>query len=62
MAKQLIYLDSYLLQKDMRIRLPKSLLGNLKVKKGETVFNIYLDKSDNSLVLKIREINSRNNE
>ena len=30
----LIYLDTYVLQQDMRIRLPKSVLANLGVEKG----------------------------
>ena len=36
MAKELIYLDTYALQQDMRIRLPKSILNNLPVEKGTT--------------------------
>ena len=52
MKENLIYLDTYVLQQDMRIRLPKSILGNLSVKKGITKFEIYLDKNENALVLK----------
>lgn len=51
MDNSLIYLDSYILQKDMRIRLPKSILENMEVSKGQTNFSIYLDKENNSLVL-----------
>lgn len=29
--EELIYLDTYVLQQDMRIRLPKSVLANLNV-------------------------------
>ena len=29
-----IYLDTYLLQQDMRVRLPKSVISNLGVEKG----------------------------
>ena len=52
MSDELIYLDTYLLQQDMRIRLPKSILENLNVEKGKTRFAIYLDKSSDQLVLK----------
>ncbi len=48
-----VYLDSYVLQNDMRIRLPKSILNNLPVKKGETKFAVYLDSVNRELVLKI---------
>ena len=46
MNEKLIYLDSYVVQKDMRIRLPKSILTNMNVEKG---------KSMNALVLKLSE-------
>ena len=52
MRENLIYLDTYILQQDMRIRLPKNILGNLSVEKGITKFEIYLDKQENILVLK----------
>ncbi len=52
MSEDLIYLDSYRLQQDMRIRLPKCILENLNAKKGVTLFNIYLDKTTGSIVLK----------
>ena len=38
-----IYLDTYLLQQDMRVRLPKSVISNLGVEKGKTKFDIYLN-------------------
>ena len=47
----LIYLDRYVLQKDMRIRMPKSILVNLDVNKGETMFSIYIDKINKQIVL-----------
>ena len=34
MNKEPIYLDTYVLQQDMRIRLPKSILNNLPIEKG----------------------------
>lgn len=52
MEKNLIYLDTYVLQQDMRIRLPKSILSNMHAEKGKTLFSIYYDNETNSLVLK----------
>ena len=52
MSEDLIYLDCYRLQQDMRIRLPKCILENLNAEKGMTLFNIYLDKTTGSIVLK----------
>lgn len=51
MDKNLIYLDTYLLQQDMRIRMPKTILTNLGVHKGVSKFDILLDKEQNCLVL-----------
>lgn len=53
--KSKIYLDTYVLQQDMRIRLPKSVLSNLNVIKGSTKFDIYYDSEDETIVLKPRE-------
>lgn len=50
--KDLIYLDTYVLQQDMRLRLPKSIIHNLQAEKGITEFEIFLDKSNDSLILK----------
>ena len=55
MNKNCIYLDTYVLQQDMRVRLPKSILSNLNVEKGETKFDIYLDSDENALVFRIHE-------
>lgn len=52
MNKNLIYLDTYTLQQDMRIRLSKSVLANMNIQKGKTKLEIYFDKEDNVLVLK----------
>jgi hypothetical protein len=57
MEDGLIYLDTYVLQQDMRIRLPKSILANLKVEKGKSEFSIYLDQKNNRLILKLEEDN-----
>lgn len=51
MEKDLIYLDSYTLQQDMRIRLPKSVLTNMGIEKGKTRLGIFFDKGANALVL-----------
>lgn len=48
----LIYLDTYVLQKDMRIRLPKNIVENLQVKEGITEFKIYCDVKNSQLILK----------
>ncbi len=52
MDNDIIYLDTYVLQQDMRVRMPKSILTNLNVEKGVTKFSIYLDKKNNQLILK----------
>ena len=55
MERDLIYLDTYVLQQDMRIRLPKSVLSNMNVEKGVSKFDVYFDKDTNSLVLKVKD-------
>ena len=55
MSDNLIYLDTYVLQKDMRIRLPKSILANLDADKGITKFDIYLCQKSSSLILKLHD-------
>ena len=35
MSDNLTYLDTYILQRDMRIRMPKSILKNLNAEKGK---------------------------
>lgn len=47
------YLDTYVLQQDMRIRLPKSILANLNAEKGVTKFDIYLDTQKMEIILKL---------
>jgi len=53
--EELIYLDTYVLQQDMRIRMPKSILENLNVEKGKSRFKIYCDKINSQLILKVSE-------
>lgn len=50
-----ILLDTYVLQRDMRIRMPKQILNNLNVVKGETLFDIYLNTENQEIVLRISE-------
>lgn len=56
MEQDLIYLDTYVLQQDMRIRMPKSILTNMSAEKGKTRFAVYYDKSNKCLVLKAEEV------
>ena len=53
--EDLTYLDTYVLQKDMRIRLPKSILENLNLEKGKSKFKIYYDKINAQLILKVED-------
>lgn len=55
MTGSYIYLDTYVFQQDMRVRMPKSILSNLNVEKGETKFDIYLDREEKSIILKIHK-------
>ena len=50
-----IYLDTYVLQQDMRITMPKSIISNMNVEKGKTRFDIYLDLLNKAIVMKIHE-------
>ena len=52
MDKQEVLLDSYALQKDLRIKLPKQILKNLPVVVG-TVFNIFFFLFSKEIVLRI---------
>lgn len=54
---EMIYLDTYVLQQDMRVRLPKAILTNMDVEKSKTQFDIYLDSKNNSLIFRIHEDN-----
>lgn len=45
MADSCIYLDTYVVQQDMRIRLPKAVLSNLNVKKEkQNLIYIWIQK------------------
>ena len=53
--EELIYLDTYVLQKDMRIRMPKSILENLNLEKGKSKLKVYYDKINAQLILRVDE-------
>lgn len=55
MDNELIYLDTYVLQQDMRIRMPKTILENMNLEKGKTLFDIYLNKKERLIILKPTE-------
>lgn len=57
----LVYLDTYILQQDMRVRMPKTILANLNLEKGKSRFDIYLDKLNNAIVLKPCEFQPSSN-
>lgn len=50
-----IYLDTYLFQKDNRIRLPKGVVENLEVFPGETYFDIFIEIDSGNVILKKSE-------
>ena len=53
MDGKFVYLDTYVLQQDMRIRLPKAILENMSAEKGTTKFDIYLNSDEQALMLRI---------
>lgn len=59
MEKDKVLLDTYPLQKDLRIRLPKQVLSNLQVSVG-TMFNIYINPTTNEIILKVASENENN--
>lgn len=56
MNKNEVLLDSYALQKDLRIKLPKQIKSNLPVDIG-TVFDIYINPVTNEIILRIAQQN-----
>ena len=49
-----VLLDSYALQKDLRIKLPKQIVSNLHVDVG-TVFDIYIDTGSGEIILRVSD-------
>lgn len=52
MKKGYIYLDSYIIQKDMRIRLPKQILKILNLENGVSYLDFYIDNESKTIILK----------
>lgn len=52
---KLVYLGKNLLQQDLRLRMPKSVLMNLGVEAGKSVFEIYLDVESKEIILKVSD-------
>lgn len=55
MDRKLIYLDTYIYQKDNRIRLPKGVVENLDVNPGTTCFDIFIEALSGDIVLRKTE-------
>ena len=53
MDSTVIYLDTYVLQQDMRIRLPKAILANRGAEKGVSKFDVFLDTKNKELILRL---------
>lgn len=51
----MVFLETYVLQQDMRIRLPKAILSNVRAEKGKTMFDIYFSADENSIILKVHK-------
>lgn len=58
MNKNEVLLDSYPLQKDLRIRLPKQILSNMPVRIGDTL-NIYISPGKNEIILRIPKVSKK---
>lgn len=52
--KNMILLDTYPLQKDMRIRMPKQILSNMQIEPGIN-FDIYISSSKDEIILKVNK-------
>lgn len=59
MKRNLFYLDSYIIQKDMRIRLPKAAAKNLGLECGKSLLEVYVDNKNSEIVLKVADDNSQ---
>ena len=57
-----LYLDTYVLQQDMRIRMPKQIITNLNIVPGETFFDIYIEPDSKSIILKKTDKKGSNKE
>ena len=59
MSNHPIYLDTYTLQSDARIRLPKSAIENLHAEPGKTQFKIFYDPATSELILRTDNIDPK---
>ncbi len=57
-----IYLDDYILQKDMRVRMPKEIIKNMNVKPGESYFEVYFEPDKQEIVLTVKNIQGKGDE
>lgn len=55
MNNSMVFLETYVLQQDMRIRLPKAILANIGAEKGKTMFDIYFSTDEEAIVLKVHK-------
>lgn len=62
MENKPVYMDSYTLQADSRIRLPKSVIANIHATPGETRFAIYFDNAEGVIILKPDVIKEKSEE
>ena len=53
MSLPLVYLDTYVLQSDLRIRVPKSVINNLNAIPGKTEISFYFDCASQSVVMRV---------
>ncbi|MFI3211102.1 MAG: AbrB/MazE/SpoVT family DNA-binding domain-containing protein [Peptostreptococcaceae bacterium] len=53
LENKIVYLSTYILQKDMRVRLPKTVLKNLNIENGKNSFDIYYDQDNQQLILRV---------
>lgn len=61
MDTDLVFLDTVLLQQDMRVRLPKSLIVNIDGKPGQTHLDVYFDAITKNIVIKNGDIQRNDN-
>ena len=57
-----IYLDDYIIQKDMRVRMPKEIIKNMNVKPGESYFEVYFDPDKQEIVLTAKNMQDKGDE
>lgn len=61
MDRDLVFMDSVMLQQDMRIRLPKALLVNIEGVPGKSYLGVYFNALTKEIVLKIDNNNKDSN-